>query len=54
MAQAKSNAYRCKNCPIRATAEANPKKLLSRIWRWHTTWRPGWKAYQEHLKASRA
>jgi len=38
---------------MRANAEANPKALLSRIWRWHTGWCPGWKAYQEHLKTTK-
>jgi hypothetical protein len=23
-----------------------PTSLLGRIWRWHTRWCPGWKAYQ--------
>jgi hypothetical protein len=23
--------------------------LMARIWRWHTGWCPGWKAYQAHL-----
>jgi len=30
-------------------AEANPKSLMARLWRWHTGWCPGWKAYQAHL-----
>jgi len=41
----------CHNCPMRKKAEANPKSFMSRLWRWHTTWCPGWKAYQEALKA---
>ena len=39
----------CENCPIRKRAEAKPKSLLARLWRWHTTWCPGWKAYQKSL-----
>lgn len=39
----------CANCPIRAKAEARPKSLIARLWRWHTTWCPGWKAYQAEL-----
>ena len=27
----------------------NPKSFLGRIWRWHTTWCPGWKAYMKSL-----
>jgi hypothetical protein len=22
---------------------------MARLWRWHTGWCPGWKAYQKHL-----
>jgi len=40
---------RCATCPMRAKAEKNPKALMSRIWKWHTTWCPGWKAYQKEL-----
>jgi hypothetical protein len=43
--------HRCADCPIRARAEANPRSLLARVWRWHTTWCPGWKAYQKALTA---
>ena len=39
----------CETCPMRKKAEDNPKSLMSRIWRWHTGWCPGWKAYQSHL-----
>ena len=28
----------CENCQIRNRAEAKPKSLLARLWRWHTTW----------------
>jgi len=37
----------CENCPMRKRAQANPRRLLSRLWRWHTGWCPGWKAYQQ-------
>jgi len=46
--------HACENCPTRAKAEANPNKLISRLWRWHTTWCPGWKAYQKHLAETRS
>jgi hypothetical protein len=39
----------CENCPIRKRAEANPNTWIARLWRWHTGWCPGWKAYQAHL-----
>jgi hypothetical protein len=41
--------HRCETCPIRKRAEANPKAFLSRVWKWHTSWCPGWKAYQASL-----
>jgi hypothetical protein len=34
---------------MRHKAETNPKSFRARLWRWHTTWCPGWKAYQAHL-----
>ena len=40
---------KCTTCPMRLKAEEKPKSLMARIWRWHTTWCPGWKAYQEYL-----
>jgi hypothetical protein len=40
---------RCENCPIRRHAESKPNSIVARFWKWHTTWCPGWKAYQEIL-----
>jgi len=39
----------CIDCQMRARSEANPKTLMARLWRWHTRWCPGWKAYQAYL-----
>lgn len=41
--------YGCETCGMRQKAEANPKSFLSRLWKWHTTWCPGWKEYQKSL-----
>jgi hypothetical protein len=41
----------CHNCGLRARAEAKPGSLISRIWRWHTGWCPGWKAYVQELES---
>lgn len=41
--------FACETCAMRQKAEANPQKWTSRLWKWHTTWCPGWKAYQRHL-----
>ncbi|HPT70310.1 MAG TPA: hypothetical protein PKW50_09185 [Syntrophomonas sp.] len=42
---------KCANCPMRKKAEENPRTLKARLWRWHTKWCPGWKAYQRELAA---
>ncbi|WP_172674132.1 hypothetical protein [Syntrophomonas palmitatica] len=39
----------CDNCKMRLAAEQNPKSITAKIWRWHTRWCPGWKAYQKEL-----
>lgn len=39
----------CENCKMRAYAEKKPNSIWAKLWRWHTTWCPGWKAYQEEL-----
>ena len=39
----------CATCGFRKKAEANPEAFLSRLWKWHTGWCPGWKAYQKAL-----
>jgi hypothetical protein len=39
----------CENCPIKNYAERKPNSIIARIWRWHTNWCPGWKAYQQAL-----
>lgn len=40
---------RCATCKLRSYAEKKPNSLISKIWRWHTKWCPGWKAYQAEL-----
>lgn len=40
--------FACETCAIRQKAETNPKSLMAWLWRWHTGWCPGWKAYQAH------
>lgn len=42
-------SFGCETCHLRKKAEAKPKSLMARLWRWHTTWCPGWKAYQTYL-----
>ena len=45
-----SEEPKCATCPMRLKAEEKPKSIMARLWRWHTTWCPGWKAYQESLE----
>jgi hypothetical protein len=40
---------RCATCGIRQRAEADPNLIMARVWKWHTGWCPGWKAYQKAL-----
>ncbi|MCY3022948.1 MAG: hypothetical protein NTW87_28560 [Planctomycetota bacterium] len=35
---------------MRRYAERKPESWLARLWRWHTGWCQGWKAYQAELK----
>jgi hypothetical protein len=35
---------------MRRKAEAAPNGFMARLWRWHTRWCPGWKAYQDYLR----
>jgi hypothetical protein len=44
----------CANCKMRAWADRRPRSILARLWRWHTTWCPGWKKYQQQLAEQEA
>ncbi len=35
----------CASCKLRARYDRNPGSILGRLWRWHTGWCPGFKAY---------
>ncbi|MBE0481251.1 MAG: hypothetical protein IBX68_09760 [Dehalococcoidia bacterium] len=39
----------CEKCRMRLYAERKPNSIVSKIWRFHTRWCPGWKAYQKEL-----
>ncbi len=41
--------HKCATCPMRQKAEEKPEAFLSKLWKWHTKWCPGWKAYQKSL-----
>jgi len=44
----------CESCAMRRRAEAKPDSFLAKLWRWHTRWCPGWKAYQRAQHATSA
>lgn len=44
----------CEDCGLRRFAERKPDSLVARIWRWHTSWCPGWEVYQQSLVSARA
>ena len=46
--------FACETCDMRKKAEANPKSLMARLWKFHTKFCPGWKAYQAHLAEQRS
>jgi hypothetical protein len=50
MEEKEKKTYGCETCVIRRRAEAKPKSFIARLWRWHTGWCPGWKAYQRSLQ----
>ncbi len=54
MSEDTQKKHRCEDCGMRRRAEAKPQSLLARLWRWHTNWCPGWKAYQKELRAREA
>jgi len=45
----KMSVPHCQQCSWHKYAERKPQSLLARLWRWHTRWCPGWKAYQKWL-----
>lgn len=44
-------SHACEDCGWRKRAEARPDSWIAKLWRWHTGWCPGWKAYQASFKA---
>lgn len=42
--------HNCEHCKLRKYAEKNPETWFAKLWRWHTTWCPGWKAYMRDAK----
>jgi hypothetical protein len=53
MSENKEKTYACATCEMRRRAAANPKAFISRVWKFHTKFCPGWKAYQAHLASQK-
>lgn len=39
----------CATCSFRKKYDQNPTSFLGRVWRWHSNFCPGWKAYMNTL-----
>lgn len=39
----------CATCTFRAKYDEKPNSILGRLWRWHSNFCPGWKAYMKSL-----
>jgi hypothetical protein len=53
MSETTHKTYACATCELRRKAEASPKTVMARIWKFHTKFCPGWKAYQAHLASEK-
>jgi hypothetical protein len=40
---------KCNECAFRKKAEEKPKSFLAWLWRFHTKFCPGWRAYMKEL-----
>jgi len=40
---------KCSNCSMKSRYDKNPNSIISKIWKWHITWCPGWKSYLKSL-----
>ena len=41
--------HNCEKCGFRAKYDNNNKSFLGRLWKWHISFCPGWKAYISSL-----
>lgn len=39
----------CETCKLRSRYDKKPRSILGRLWKWHTSWCPGWKRYLKSL-----
>ncbi|MBE9480978.1 MAG: hypothetical protein IMY69_04695 [Bacteroidetes bacterium] len=47
--ETKKKVNSCEECKMRKFAERKPNSFWAKVWRWHTKWCPGWKAYQKEI-----
>ncbi|MBN2159683.1 MAG: hypothetical protein JW807_09825 [Spirochaetes bacterium] len=45
----KAATAKCAECPMKARYDRDPRSIISRIWKWHIKWCPGWKSYLASL-----
>ncbi|MBN1472002.1 MAG: hypothetical protein JW925_09490 [Syntrophaceae bacterium] len=43
---------KCSRCSIKARYDRKPDSMISKIWKWHIGWCPGWKSYLKSLPAN--
>jgi hypothetical protein len=49
MTTSDTKKHNCETCSFRRRYDEKPGSFLGRIWRWHTGWCPGWRAYLKSL-----
>jgi hypothetical protein len=54
MSENTPKTFTCETCELRRKAEAKPRTLMARLWKFHTRFCPGWKAYQAHLASQKS
>ncbi len=40
---------KCASCSMKSRYDKKPDSLISKIWKWHLTWCPGWRIYLKSL-----
>ena len=40
---------KCASCSMKSRYDKKPDSIISKIWKWHLTWCPGWRAYLKSL-----
>lgn len=40
---------KCASCSMKLRYDKKPNSIISKIWKWHLGWCPGWKSYLKSL-----